>query len=86
MAKPARLDWEPCIDDDGNEALIAYSQGYSCVVLHGGLLWTILSMETQLGGTTVLSGKNPPGPISLSRTAAYVNRRFSDMLKAKQKS
>lgn len=83
MAKPAQLNWNPCVDEDGGASLIAYSQGYVCAVLFKGTKWTILTMEDRLGGTVVASGKNPPGPISTERTASYVNRKFAEVLAAK---
>lgn len=83
MARPAKLNWNPCVDEVGGASLIAYSQGYVCAVLFGGTRWTILSMDDTLGGTVVQTGKNPPGPISTERTATYVNRKFAEFLKAK---
>lgn len=80
--RPAQLDWQPCADEDGGAALIAYSQGYVCVVLHGGTKWAISRLAGQ-DGATVASGKNPPGPIAIERTASHVNRKFADVLKAK---
>lgn len=83
MPRPAQLNWNPCVDEEGGASLIAYSQGYVCAVLFGGTEWTVLTMENELGGTVVLRGSNPPGPISTERTAAFVNRKFAEFLKAK---
>lgn len=81
--RPAQLDWQPCADEHGGASLIAYSQGYVCVVLYGGTKWAITRMADPDGGI-VASGKNPPGgPIAIERTAAHVNRKFAEVLKAK---
>lgn len=81
--RPAPLNWNPCVDEDGGASLIAYSQGYVCAVLFKGTQWTILRMDDRLGGTVVLSGKNPPGPISTERTASHVNRKFAELLQGR---
>lgn len=77
--RPAKLDWQPCVDDNDEPSLIAYARGYVCVSIHKGRMWSILKMD-KLGGTVVLSGTNPPGPISVSRTAGHVNRKFAALM------
>lgn len=83
MARPAQLDWQPCVDEEGGASLIAYSQGYVCVVLLGGTKWAITRVADPTGGV-VASGKHPRGgPITTERTAYFVNRKFAEVLKAK---
>lgn len=84
VARSAPLDWAECVDDNDDPSLIAYAQGHVCVVIHGGKLWSILRMD-KAGGTVVLSGVNPRGgPVSITRTAVYVNRRFSEYIRGKK--
>lgn len=77
MTKIVELPWTHCIDENDDPGLIAYTRGYVCLVTHNGLRWAIVQMKT---GGIVSQGTNPPGVISIHRTASHVNRRFATML------